>query len=600
MKDIQAKEKTVRALLGEKYAVDDYQREYKWTKKQADELADDLLAAFNAECKEGHDRAQVRQYGQYFLGPIIVSEEDAARFIVDGQQRLTTLTLLLICLLHAAADEEQKAQLQNLICAVQYGKRSFNLDVPDRTSCLEALYEGEEFDADGESESVRNLIARHGEIRERLNGELEKEKIPLFTDWLIEKVCLVEIKASSGDDAYTIFETMNDRGLRLTPAEMLKGYLLSGIKDGAMRASANDAWKKRVNQLTELGKEEDADAIKSWLRAHWAESADDFEKIGAQFHRWVRDKAETLGLKASADFADFIRRDFAFYAKWYLRLRAAANKFDSDSDLKCVYYNAQHNFTMQYLALLAPLSPEDSDDELRRKLCVVATYLDILIHRQIGNWRSIAQRTVKDKIFQLALDIRRKSAAEIAGMLAERVRDDGLKSTFRYDYGLHGTNRRKIHCILARLTDYVETQSGKPSHYADYFLSGKEAFEIEHIWPADYEPHKSEFPSEDDFWDARNNIGGLLLLPKKDNASYGDMPYEKKREYYNAQNLLARSLHEKCYERSPGFCQFKEASGLSFKSHAEFKKADMDARQQLYRDLADQVWNPERLLRAAE
>ena len=50
-------------------------------------------------------------------------------------------------------------------------------------------------------------------------------------DWLIESVHLVEITAYSDGDAYTIFETMNDRGLSLTPADMLKGYLLAHITD---------------------------------------------------------------------------------------------------------------------------------------------------------------------------------------------------------------------------------------------------------------------------------------------------------------------------------------------------------------------------------
>ena len=53
--------------------------------------------------------------------------------------------------------------------------------------------------------------------------ELAEHALPYFIDWLIENVHLVEITAFSDEDAYTIFETMNDRGFSLTPTEMLKG-----------------------------------------------------------------------------------------------------------------------------------------------------------------------------------------------------------------------------------------------------------------------------------------------------------------------------------------------------------------------------------------
>ena len=117
-------------------------------------------------------------------------------------------------------------------------------------------------------------------------------------DWLVENVHLVEITAYSDGDAYTIFETMNDRGLSLTPADMLKGYLLANITDADKRTRASRVWKERVQALAELGKDEDADGIKSWLRSQYAESIrerkrgaapQDFDLIGTEFHRWVRD-----------------------------------------------------------------------------------------------------------------------------------------------------------------------------------------------------------------------------------------------------------------------------------------------------------------------
>jgi len=135
---------------------------------------------------------------------------------------------------------------------------------------------------------------------------VSKEALPYFADWLIENVHLVEITAYSDEDAYTIFETMNDRGLSLTPTDMLKGYLLANITDHVRRSDASQIWKDRVRSLQELGKDEEADGIKAWLRSQYAESIrerkpgampQDFDLIGTEFHRWVRDHQVALGLR---------------------------------------------------------------------------------------------------------------------------------------------------------------------------------------------------------------------------------------------------------------------------------------------------------------
>lgn len=67
----------------------------------------------------------------------------------------------------------------------------------------------------------------------------------------------------------------NDRGLLLTPADMLMGYLLANISDAERRTCARRTWKERMQALTKLGKEEDADGIKSWLCSQYAERLDE-------------------------------------------------------------------------------------------------------------------------------------------------------------------------------------------------------------------------------------------------------------------------------------------------------------------------------------
>lgn len=112
MREILGKAKTVRELLkGVKYSIDYYQREYKWHDKQIRELVDDLSGKFLEEFQAGYERSKVAEYPHYFLGSIIISKKESANFIVDGQQRLTSLTLLLILLRNLQRDRDKKVNI---------------------------------------------------------------------------------------------------------------------------------------------------------------------------------------------------------------------------------------------------------------------------------------------------------------------------------------------------------------------------------------------------------------------------------------------------------------------------------------------------------
>jgi uncharacterized protein with ParB-like and HNH nuclease domain len=365
MNKIDARSKSVRELMdGVKYGIDYYQREYKWTTKQITELLEDLESKFFDSYREEHSRSQVGYYTHYFLGSVVISSRNGQKYIIDGQQRLTSLTLLLIYLynLQRGRAENEKVDVDKLIYSEKYGTKSFNLDIEERIECIETLYNNQPYDpADSEQpESVRSVAARYNDIVEHFPVTLKNGTLPYFIDWLIDNVDLVEIMAYSDDEAYTIFETMNDRGLNLSPTDMLKGYLLANITDPTDRDKANDLWKKRLLELIALQGKEEEDFFKAWLRAKYADSIregrkgavnKDFEKIGT-FHKWVREEKDRIGLKSSDDFRDFVMNRFNRFAGHYVRIRQAALKFTPG--LEYIFYNAHNNFTLQY-PLLLPL-----------------------------------------------------------------------------------------------------------------------------------------------------------------------------------------------------------------------------------------------------
>jgi uncharacterized protein with ParB-like and HNH nuclease domain len=156
-------------------------------------LIGDLTTKFLEDYEERDERPAVAGYGHYFLGPIIITSRDARKFIVDGQQRLTTLTLLLIYLNNRqrGRQETDRVPIEELIFSVKFGQKSFNIDVEGRGDCMEALFEGKQFDVEGKPETVANLVARYEEIDELFPKELQEKALPYFIDWLIENVHLV-------------------------------------------------------------------------------------------------------------------------------------------------------------------------------------------------------------------------------------------------------------------------------------------------------------------------------------------------------------------------------------------------------------------------
>ena len=613
MKRIEGHARTIRDVLsGKRYSIDYYQREYRWHRKQVAELLEDLSEQFLESHDGSNERDKVAQYGHYFLGSIILSQRDSNVFIVDGQQRLTTLSLLLILLHLRQGDREDRVKLEELIYAEKYGSRTFNIAVPERSAAMESLFKGEIPDTADGSESVKNIVARFQDLLELFDEtEIDDKTLPFFCDWLIDNVHMVEITAATDEDAYTIFETMNDRGLSLSPLDMLKGYLLANISDADKRNLAAAAWRDRIASLRKIGKDEDSDAVKSWLRGRHAQTVrerrrgaenQDFEKIGTEFHRWVANNEAILGLKTSAGFFTLTQEEMPFYLRQYERLRRAAET--PTPGLEPVYHVGCFNFTLQFPMLLSALERSDSEVAIDQKIRLVANFLDILLTRRAVNYLSLTFSALNYTLFGVFKEMRGKTPAQLAGLLKQKLADqgcdfDGAKDGARKgmeQFSLNQWSKRYIKILLARMTAWLEQQSGQNTSVATYLAEGKGRFEVEHIWADKYRRHSDEFNSAAEFAEFRNRFGGLLLLPKSFNASYGDLAYDKKLPHYNSQNLLARSLDSQCYKHNPGFLKFIKGAELPFKAHSEFKKKDMEERGVLYHRLAEEIWNPETLL----
>lgn len=605
MKKILGSPKTIRELFtGVKYSIHYYQREYQWRRKEVEELIEDLTGEFLAHYEEGHERNAVEHYGHYFMGSVVLTEEQNA--IIDGQQRLTSLSLLLLYISKQLSDDDDKTEVLNLIFSKKYGKKTFNIDVEERNECLEAIMEERHFEAEGYPESVQNIWRRYQDIEELMMDAIESESIPFFKDWLIDNVQFIRIVAQTEQDAHKIFVSMNDRGLSLTAAEMLKGYLLSEISDDDERQRANEKWKQRILELKSLGKEEESDCIKTWLRAQYAQSIrerkknaapGDFDYISSAFHKWVRENALRIGLVKSKDFSAFVQEEFMLFSGVYIRILQYSKQLTAG--FEHIFYNANRNFTLQPMLLMAAIKPGDTSGEIDRKLRVVSVFLDQFMSIRIFNYKTLDYSAMAYAIFMLVKRLRAKSATELAEMLTQEIRNYEYRLDAVASFYLNGWSKRYMLHQLARITHFVEQQSGRDTHFENYVNRKlRNPYDIEHIWADHYERFEHEVTSEEEFNLLRNRFGDLLILPQDINRSLNDASYEAKVEKYYAQNLLAASLSAGAYQNNPQFKRFIEASALAFQPEAQFSKESILRRQALFEALAKMIWDPSHIEQA--
>ena len=241
----------IEVLFLEKYDVDFYQREYVWGKKQIEDMVEDLTIEFLKNWKDGHALPKVKEYSPYYMGEIVLSEKGGSRSaIIDGQQRITTVTLLLIYLKRKFGSVKGfPAIIDNLIASDYYGEQLFNLDIDYRRPCMEALYKNGAYTVKkNDPVSVQNLVDRYMDIDECWRDEICDHNIVPFMYWLKEKVMFSKVWTNSNEFAYVIFETMNDRGLSLTQVEMLRSFLLANIDESKREAIMKefDAMTKRL------------------------------------------------------------------------------------------------------------------------------------------------------------------------------------------------------------------------------------------------------------------------------------------------------------------------------------------------------------------
>ena len=455
-----------------RYRVDVFQRDFRWQHKQIDALISDLTSSFYNSYKDGDTLAAVRNYDCYYMGPVVLCDNDGEMSVVDGQQRLTSFSLLFIYLRHLQRklklEDVNYRELNNYIFVLLNGKRTFSLDVPARKKVMDYLYKDAvhtvDFEIVGNNENDResntNLMTCYDDICHIFPREIQNEQVlPLFIEWLVTRVVLVEIKASDMDNAYTIFETMNDRGLSLNPTEILKAHLLSKITDEDRREEMNLFWKGRISDIKfKAGGEGDLAFFRAWFRAKYAETIkkgqsgeemEDFEQIGSRFQNWFKNNQKRMHLTKSDDYYNFVKGDFDFFSTQYMDIIDKQHTSD-DEESEEFYITACFPMadSLMMPLMMAPVMARDSVEEIGQKLRIVNHYADVFINRRSLLGKSVNQSTIRRKIFEIVKGIRNQDIKTLKDYL---LNDLGKLETETYLPVGQNLSQNYSHYVLARI-----------------------------------------------------------------------------------------------------------------------------------------------------
>ncbi|AVH64166.1 DUF262 domain-containing protein [Nostoc sp. 'Peltigera membranacea cyanobiont' N6] len=217
------------------FSIPAYQRPYAWTKDQAGELLNDLLSFL------GDDSEAIADTNSYFLGSIVLikGEDDPKADVVDGQQRLTTLTILL-AVLRSLLSEKNASKMTKYIYQegdkIEGTSDCYRLKLRERDEdffrqyiqCETGLDNVLKLDASQLTDSQRNIQENasyfYGELRKL--SEQERER---FSHYLMTRCFLVLVSTPDIDSAYRIFSILNARGLDLSLSDFLKSEIIGGI-----------------------------------------------------------------------------------------------------------------------------------------------------------------------------------------------------------------------------------------------------------------------------------------------------------------------------------------------------------------------------------
>jgi len=596
------------------YNIDFYQRQYKWLKDPVERLLDDVFYKFNSDYLEIEDTMEpenaANKIGWYYLNTYVTNTIDGKVYLVDGQQRLTTITLILIQLYQQSVKESSELSewVKSKIFGIVGPKKIFWLNHEGHAKTLEKLLHGESFESIDTSIGItsKNIVENSKYIKTWLEKDIDsKHKLETFIYYFLRRLQLVKLEVSQAD-VPMVFEVINDRGVRLKPYEILKGKLLGQIdKDELKILDLNKIWESQVSKINEIGEDEIDNFFEYYIRSKIANSRGLAVKYDKKdYHRALfTDEADSFfKLKRNpAQIKRFLQNDFVYFTNLYHKIRRYSN--DLIQGFEHVFFNSLNELNAQYLILLSSIKFNDPEEDL--KIQLIAREFDrlfVLLQLQ----RSYDSNKITDIIYHLVTELRDQPAEKIRAafdnqiiQLLSSAKATVIHEPFNYMYfkevGYNDLSTRFSRYFFARIDYFICQNSNAEMQQSFHNLVRNtghvNGYHIEHIL-AHNEENLSLFSGDEELFEReRNRLGGLLLLRGNANISSSNETYTNKLRTYVQTLYWNATLHPDTYHSNLDLMQLKNKYNLKLRAMDVFGPEELEERHKLLADIIKIIWN---------
>lgn len=540
---IESRNLNISDLFKDFYTVPNFQREYVWNKDNVIQLLEDIFEGLGLYEDEPNNT-------EYFLGSIVVCpddvEDDKKTFqLIDGQQRLTTIYLI-FCSLRDSIKKlgDTSKAIEDLIMGVAQDINTGE-DIDKYRLLLQYDTNGAKVldnilaqkqitqDLKYSSQSAKNIFTAWEEIKQFLSENLEDnpKKLKLCSSTIANKVKLIRIETPNLKNALKVFETLNERGVGLSPVDLLKNYLFIHTAKDIDRDKhwkiLTEKWQSFLDLLYK-NDQTPLQFLRYYLISHYkVDLQNNFPE--EEIYEWFLNQGENNQItKNPLKFLE----ELIISANHYCLFTKAKNPDGTDNKYLKNITKIQGRTRQHFILLLGGrfLNRElfEQLSSYVEKILFVHTITrktrrkDINLTREFAKWASKLRKV--------------KNSQELDQFLNDNLLSEleSLRSDFEVAISQISTSnlaKFRLRYMLARIDQFVEEKiTGNPKSI-DWYLDKN--ITIEHISPQSKNASLTQ------------NLGNLTLLEKSINSSVGKKPYDQKKlDYKQSQILITRTLVE--------------------------------------------------------
>ena len=518
--------KSFRQMFGNglSYKVPMFQRDYSWEDDQWDDLWNDIVLT-----------AATRENDVHYMGYLVLSSTDSRVFnVIDGQQRLTTLTLLILAVLKYLdelaengidpdANRQRSTQLRSSyigyldpVTLITQSKLSLNRanDAYFQTYIV-PLQPLPKQNLKFSEKLLKNAFEWfYGRINEQFSKAKSGKEIAQFIENVVDRLFFTVIEVNDELDAFTVFETLNSRGVKLAPIDLLKNYLFSVVNKSPLSSHEletrrlEEQWHKIVDTIGDAN-------LTDFLRVHWNSKNTRVRESGLfkAVRQVIDDRGKVFELVRNLD------ADSAVFAAF----------IDPENELWTIeqrqYIRTLHLFKVKQplsLLLAARRTLNDTDFTKVLRACVIISFrYNIIFSGATGDQETIYNNLAKDITLGNVQTIQ-----DVMSRLRPIYKTD---SEFKAAFSVKAFPNNS-----SKVAIYILTELEKKQGIA--FDTSSSKYDLEHIFPVNPADDWPGFPSPVTD-DPQLRLGNLTLIEKTLNKNAGNRSFDEKKLIY-AQSLV--------------------------------------------------------------